>query len=447
MAKNIDGIKKLSKEELEKSRKIVLDSIGETQKLDKKNLDKLTETTKSVDSLSAKKNLTILSKNNSVATDFLRPQDSETKDNINAKTKKEKRIENNVKNKARDIDNKFENKISRVNPFKSTVVDKRIEEEEKSIKTKKENKKKEDALKKINIENKKKLKIQKKEDKAEKRKRARERKKVKQKERKEKVSRIYNKINSALKGFANSFKVSFRVIILMCLLGVVLSVMLYSALLIVVVEYKFDNKVLRKISEYLPIPAYVSRDGIISFYDYIDIKNKLINQYEEQDLLERAVKMTVLENIIVNNLADKFKINFINSDDDILEKKNILSLLIMQDNTINQVGLSRINKIKALINEEGDFVKTANKYGDSQDKITISIKDNENLPEYFDKIKNMEIGEVSDVINDEAGYYIYRCFDKRNDNLYLSYVYVKGKTLDEYIKETSSKYRLWSLVD
>jgi hypothetical protein len=202
-----------------------------------------------------------------------------------------------------------------------------------------------------------------------------------------------------------------------------------------------------KFQNICPYPAYVSRDGIISFYDYIDIKNKLINQYEEQDLLERAVKMTVLENIIVNNLADKFKINFINSDDDILEKKNILSLLIMQDNTINQVGLSRINKIKALINEEGDFVKTANKYGDSQDKITISIKDNENLPEYFDKIKNMEIGEVSDVINDEAGYYIYRCFDKRNDNLYLSYVYVKGKTLDEYIKETSSKYRLWSLVD
>ncbi|MEA3449969.1 MAG: hypothetical protein U9Q85_03280 [Patescibacteria group bacterium] len=223
--------------------------------------------------------------------------------------------------------------------------------------------------------------------------------------------------------------------------------MLYTALLIVVVERELDNKFLRGLSGYLSLPAYISQDGLIDYYTYIDTKNILSSKFSQAEELDRAVKTQIVESIISNNLLLKYNIQISLKKLSLIEIKNILLEEIMHDQTINQVGLARINKIKDLIKKEDDFIKIANRYGDSQDKITLSLPDDLNDFPHLSELKDIEIGEVSGVINDNSGYYIYRCFDKREDNLYLSYVYVKGKTLNDYIKERVGQYKLWSLVD
>ncbi|MEA3450219.1 MAG: hypothetical protein U9Q85_04595, partial [Patescibacteria group bacterium] len=118
MPKNVDGIKKLSKEELEKSRKIVLDSIGEGKVPDKPKIDNKSEKIKSVDSVFSKK---IIKKTKIPIkpTNFLKPHDEDDP-------------EENIKEK-----DKSSSLVSKVNPFANEIIKKRIEESEEKNKQEK----------------------------------------------------------------------------------------------------------------------------------------------------------------------------------------------------------------------------------------------------------------------------------------------------------------------
>jgi len=112
----------------------------------------------------------------------------------------------------------------------------------------------------------------------------------------------------------------------------------------------------------------------------------------------------------------------------------------------NQVGVARIAKIKEMIGQSGDFVKISNKYGDSQGQMTITAANRDQYP-FYPELRGLSVNQNSDIVYAEQGYYIFRCFDRKGDDLYLSFVFVRGLDLNDYLSQETKDYWLWSLVD
>ena len=230
------------------------------------------------------------------------------------------------------------------------------------------------------------------------------------------------------------------------LFGLAAALLLYASLTIVIIEYNIDNRFTRQIARLIPIPAYVSKEGTVNYFTYRDIRAYLEESGLKGEELMKATKVSVVEKIIIDNLARRYGLVPESVPDRQGGIRAVLNERIVFDQNINQVGIKRIKKIKELIDQSGDFVKVANKYGDDQDRITLSPAD-EGEYAYYEKISGLNVGDVSQIITTSDGYYLFRCFDKKSDNLYLSFVYVRAKTLSEYINESIVNYKLWSLVD
>jgi hypothetical protein len=221
-------------------------------------------------------------------------------------------------------------------------------------------------------------------------------------------------------------------------------ILLYSFWLVAALKFNLYTPVGGIIASYVPTPAIVTPDGIIDYNTYNAIKANISDNGSDA-----SVKSAIARIIVIGNLAEKYNIPYdIAGSGGIItdELRDELSQKIIYDVTINQVGINRIGKIKQLIDKNGDFVRTANTYGDDQGQIDIS-DDNRNSVGYASEIADLNTGEVSDVIFTPEGYYIFKCYEKTETDLALSYVFVKAKTLDQYINEAVLKLKMWSWVD
>ncbi len=360
--------------------------------------------------------------------------------------------------------------ISQINSFDNEIITEKIYKEETGAGTKlkpsvlvskKENtkltkaekkKKQEEEKKKKEIEKgklraKKQAETKKRKDIKKKQKACRQRQREeKKKEHKEKIINIRNRLNQATIMFFQRLLDSCKRTLMLGLFGLAVALLLYTSLLIVIIEYSIDNKATRQIARLIPIPAYVGKYGIVNYFTYQDIRLNLeLSGLSDQELTKTA-KIAVVEKIIIDNLARRYSLMPKNMPSDQSDIRSLLNERIVFDQDINQVGIKRIKKIKELIDQGGDFVKVANKYGDGQDQITLNPI-NEEEYDYYKKVSGLNVGDVSEIIYTDYGYYLFRCFDKKNDNLYLSFVYVRAKTLSEYVDESITDYKLWSLVD
>jgi parvulin-like peptidyl-prolyl isomerase len=59
----------------------------------------------------------------------------------------------------------------------------------------------------------------------------------------------------------------------------------------------------------------------------------------------------------------------------------------------------------------------------------------------------LEIGEISDVVTSQSGYYILRREDKGDNSFAFSYVFIKAQTLDDYIIQETNNIKMWSFAD
>lgn len=401
-----------------------------------------------------------------IATDFLHSSESQ---DIRGKHKKEKpkfkKIFDIRAKQKPDIApaTKEEPKkiVSKINPFNNELVADRIKNQETKeqpkskavIISKKEKaklikakKKKEKKIKAALKQKKKQEKKRKKETKAIQKATKQRQREIARKEYKEKMIKarawLHQSVITISKNLLNAYK---RVLVL-GLFGAAAALLIYASLLIIIIEYNIDNKVTRHIARFIPIPAYVSKQGLVNYYTYRDIRSRLELSGLNNEELIKATKVAVVEKIIIDSLARRYglaeKSNY-NNQSDIL---TLLNQRIVFDADINQVGIKRIRKIKELIDQSNDFVKVANKYGDDQDQITLGASDKGEY-EYYEKVSSLNVGDISQIITISDGYYLFRCFDKKNDKLYLGYVHVAAKTLSEYIEESIMDYKLWSLVD
>lgn len=200
-----------------------------------------------------------------------------------------------------------------------------------------------------------------------------------------------------------------------------LSVFYLSFSLLVVIN-KIDNGFSRFWAKFLPVPAMVVDNRFIDFYDYVDLKNKL----NGDDIKTRK---ELIKNVLTRNFFNKYG----NNEGATSE-------------VINSTSLNRVRKIKMLINKDGDFDQIAGRYGDKRESINLSNDDFAKY-EYGDKIKNLNVGEVSNIIIVQDGYYLFKCFKKDGANTSLSYIFVQAKNFDQYVEETAKNIYYVSFID
>jgi hypothetical protein len=221
-------------------------------------------------------------------------------------------------------------------------------------------------------------------------------------------------------------------------------VVLYSFILVAVLRFGVDNMVFRKISAVVPLPAFITRDGVIEYYDYQD----MVTSWQAQagrKLTPAEIKVKLAERLVLINLCRKYGVPVPSGSVDNQALADKLQEKVVRDKEINAVGLNRIKKIKQLIDKEGQFIKIAAKYGDQVGQVTVGDGNVDRFA-YGPAVKDMQPGEVSDIIFTPAGYYIFRCYDRDMNGAALSYVFVRAKTLAEYLPEAITGYRIISLV-
>src|SRR3989339_139237 len=473
MLNKVDGIKKLSKKELEESRKIVLASINEEFKKGQELLEGNNKTpNKKVDGIfSSLKQLKNNNKQQVQKKEITDTEKKEWKKEIGKIVEIEKPrfkisgfgVMKNLKNiqNQEDLhkkDKKNDLQISNNNKqaVKGLVANKEKEDEILKIKEEKiremqlqkQRQIEQERLREINALKEKEEEKKKKKEEEEKRKREKEQlilKKQEEERRTKKREALIKKYKSKIKSLfkylhLRTFKTTKKVIYF-CLFFLVVILILYFIFVSVILKFDIDNVLSRFVADFIPVPALATSDGIIEYYKYKDLKDNFKNTEGETDI-DKKIQSLIVREIAINNLIKRYGVSFsdFENHDKLME---FLESKAMYDNAINQVAINRIKKIKGMIDDNNDFVRISTKFGDKMGKISI----NKNTDPDKNGLKDLEVNEISEVIFSGDGYYIFRCYYKTEEETTLNYVFVKSKTLDDYLSEYIKNYKLLSFVD
>lgn len=272
-----------------------------------------------------------------------------------------------------------------------------------------------------------------------------EKQRKKEKDKKQKREERQLAIKEWKENFGKRFKNMFIKLLLIIFIVFSALAALYVLLVFVIVKTGMDSPTLRNLNKHLPIPVYITKQGVINYYTYNDVKKNLSGKYRSDIELEKATKIYIIEDLLLDSLIKKYNIEKAEekTKDEI---KRELKPKLVYDSEINSVGIKRINKIKEMIDLGEDFVKVANKYGDDQNQLTIN-EINRSQYDFYDSIKDLPEGENSNIVYTADGYYIFKNYKKTAKSMALSYVYIRAITIDEYLAEAIEGFRMWSFVD
>src|SRR3989339_643217 len=314
MLNKVDGIKKLSKKELEESRKIVLASINEEFKKGQELLEGNNKTpNKKVDGIfSSLKQLKNNNKQQVQKKEITDTEKKEWKKEIGKIVEIEKPrfkisgfgVMKNLKNiqNQEDLhkkDKKNDLQISNNNKqaVRGLVANK--EKEDEILKTKERERLKEEKEKQRKIQRKKKIKEQLRKEKEafrqiqlEAREKSREKEHLARMQKKKKAAKkreaLIKKYKSKIKSLfkylhLRTFKTTKKVIYF-CLFFLVVILILYFIFVSVILKFDIDNVLSRFVADFIPVPALATSDGIIEYYKYKDLKDNFKNTEGETDI-------------------------------------------------------------------------------------------------------------------------------------------------------------------
>ena len=470
--KSLDGIKKLSKDEVKKARKILLDYIGEdtdkkkeTQehkkaknvdgllgginfkkraKRKKKDLKKIENSSKEREAI--KKELGFSDKekaikekpDKNIGGTFLRIAEKSEKKRDRYKTRQDVI----TKNKETELEEERKVQVQKELEKKRKIIleeeTKKNKEARKLAKIKEELEKEKKHLNKVKKEEAEKKRVKNAEEEIA----AKKKKEKDKKEKRKKIGKKYklykHRIHRKIIDSWGKIKQLKKKIVISILLLLVSTLLFYLFFVLLLIRLNPDNGITRAIANYMPVPALVSSLGVVEYYDYVDRKNIFVSEFES--ISDSALNKIFALDFVLIDLVKRYGIN--HGDIDFRQR---VEENIMLDLQINSVGIKRIGKIKILIDDSGDFVQISNKYGDKVDKIDF---ENEQLAveNFGDKLLDLRIDQISDIIAHNDGYYIFKRY-KKNNMFSLSYVYVASVSLDEYLNEEAANLKIWSLVD
>jgi len=463
--KNLDGIKKLKGEDFKKSRKIVLDVIGEKDKLNQGEAKAGARAVRPKQAAHASRRIDGLSTISKKVEPKIKKKPSKEEAGI-IKSSQINRIDFFIKqNKKKRQQKESISSISR-RKEKATMQKDKEKEREKAVIVKRgeEVKKQEQAQK--------------------------EKRKIEKKKSykdiinsiKDKTGKCFNQIIRFIKFFK---KISARTILIL----VAVVVLSYFGFSISIINFSIDNNFTRIITKYLPVPALITEIGIIKYYDYKDAKShaeNYLSNHSSLPLEEEIVKESresLVKEAIVKRLARKYNIEITESEIEQAYKK-VVEQLPSQDSErelmgiyynlgrdryservikpqlikekivssdifnqeINKIALSRIKKIEQTLIRGKDFDQTAQKYGDEYSEGKY-YTDDEIISQFGQLKPGLINGQASDIIITPAGYYLVYRYDKKENLLGLKYVFIRTITLDDYLDKEAKKIKVWSLVD
>ncbi len=434
MVKSLDGIKKLTPEEIKENRKIVLRYIGEkdTELVEKKEIPEILPSGfNKVDGIKSK------------------VRDIFKKSSLNSKDIEKKNIGLNIE--------KSQEKIQQEELVKKEIVEKN----KRQIKEKAQaeimiKKAKIEAEEKAKIEKSKKLqeKLKLEEEAKEGERVIRENKRLEKIKRAEEIKRIKEELKlakikakekikikrkKAIKIFKKNLKYKLNSLFLAVkknffygiLYLFIFLIFTYLFFCLLVLRFKIDNSFVKKIEYSIPVPAVITSQGIINYHDFINInKNNFNNLNQKRDILANW--------LILNNLSKKYNLPPNTQEEDLVKS-------FIVDDDYNQVGFSRIKKINDLvknINNIEELSRYADKYQD------LSYYNAEDASKIFGPgILNLKDNQISDIILSPTGYYIVQVINNINGQLGIKYLFVGAKTLDQYVAEKLSKIKIFILAN
>lgn len=234
----------------------------------------------------------------------------------------------------------------------------------------------------------------------------------------------FRELKSSLKSLKKSLRVSINHLI--AYFFVFLAI--YFSFVFCVLFFGWQNPVARFFGNIMIVPAIIVEGRVVDYYQYLDTKKDYPGEKE-------AVK-AIMTGIIEEKLLARYKVSSLAE----LEKISVY------DYEINKVPMSRIGKIKKMINNGEDFIEVAKKYGEELKKSDISVAEFNSL-DYGDKLRSLDLGEKTDIITMNDGYYIFMCAEKFNDKISVSYVFIKAKTAQEYVAQAVEKADYLSFVE
>lgn len=460
MAKNLDGIKKIDREEAEKYRRIVLDYIGENDGA--KNIKKEKAVSggqagrKSVDGVNTAKTANgeeyerkkmaealkrqeeerkkvkeeekrfILEKERAEKERLLKEQEK-IKQEKAAQVEKERQAKELIEREKKEKEQKIrqeelerkrrEEKARLEAEEKERIEQEKIRQEKAEIKEKarleKEKIKQARQLEKIKAdEEKARIKMEKKRAK----KIAREAARLKRRQAFDKFKKnLKNKLRKILSWFKNNI-----IYILVFLL--VASALFYVAYCVAVLRFnKYD--ILKDKIGYLPVPAVITTVGIINYDDFQNI-DKSVFLNKKENLVEWLVR---------DNLAKKYG------------SADGLEVSFMKDNNYNQSGFSRIKKISELLKKDYTFEQLG-KYADEYKSGTYLEKQSA-VDKFGSEILNLAPGQTSDIIFGPDGYYIAKRISDGNGQLGYDYLFIKSYSLKQYLNDKLKRAGVFIIAD
>jgi hypothetical protein len=211
---------------------------------------------------------------------------------------------------------------------------------------------------------------------------------------------------------------------------VVMVFMVYWLFVLFIIKTNADSPILRTISKWIVIPAIITNDGVIDFFQYKDFK-------EQQGLSNEEAKVGIIKAMITDNLYQKLNLP---RDKDI----NEVAKLVVYSQEVNKVPLERMKKIDELI-KQGESFDEIVKYSDDSGQVSLTSANKDDYS-FSNDVMNMTPNQVSDIIYTAEGYYIFKSLARSDEQEDLRYVYIRAKDFQGYIDEIENNYKYISLV-
>ncbi len=340
--KNIDGIKKLNEEEIKKSRKILLDYIGEEdrkkarQKI--KKSEKIFSATKrkemAVDGISVKKEKNQVPNipSETMPMEIPAVQEEKKVKSIPSEEEKEnlkKEIEKNEQEQEQEVELKKEAEKKAKIKKKNLVVLKKKEilqksrQEIKEAKARVEKKKKKIKAKRRKIKTTSNSLLP----------------KLRQTRKKKAKQLSFNfKFLDKLIPFFKAISKNFYIIIFSFIIFIIVFYIIHALFLL---KFGIDSSFSRKISNIVPVPAVITGNGYLEYFDYKDLtrnisENKKLEVSKKIILLDLIEKYNISENTGAENIVKEINNNFKNDTE--INSVNIS----LEEYLINEVNNKKI---------------------------------------------------------------------------------------------------------
>jgi len=111
-------------------------------------------------------------------------------------------------------------------------------------------------------------------------------------------------------------------------------------------------------------------------------------------------------------------------------------------NLNNYAVLAKVSKVKQMMESEVNFYQIAKSQGD-EFGVGKYYTYNEAATKFGQNIVNLKAGQISIIEHASNGYYLIQCYGRRGKLVGLKYIFIKAKSLDEYVSEMMVGFRLW----